>query len=65
MDKDAIKALRAKLGLTQAQFAKKLGVATRTVEDWEREKFPKKPTGLYLKALEDLAKKTEKKEKTT
>lgn len=30
-----IKKLRKKLGLTQTQFAKKLGVDTKTVQNWE------------------------------
>lgn len=30
-----IKSIRAKLGLTQKQFAEKLGVTTNTVQNWE------------------------------
>jgi DNA-binding transcriptional regulator YiaG len=32
-----IKALRAKLGLTQAQFAERIGVSTAAVITWENE----------------------------
>lgn len=35
MNADEIKALRAKLGLTQEELAKQLGVTVRTIANWE------------------------------
>ena len=35
--------VREKLGLTQAQFAGKLGVSVATVADWERDETPADP----------------------
>ncbi len=46
--------LRARLGLTQEKFAKKLGVSVFTVSTWERSL--NKPRGLSLRALERLTK---------
>jgi DNA-binding XRE family transcriptional regulator len=40
-----LKRSRGKLGLTQAQLATKIGVATATVSDWENEGLPTKGTG--------------------
>lgn len=31
-----VKAIRARLGLSQASFAQRFGFATRTVQDWEQ-----------------------------
>ena len=39
-DNIAIKALRAHMGLTQAEFAQRLGIRQQTVSEWER--------GMYL-----------------
>jgi len=36
MSKDEVKALRKRLGDTQAQFARRVGVHTMTVSRWER-----------------------------
>ena len=36
MTKDEVKALRAKLELSQAQFAAQLGVSIRSVQSWEQ-----------------------------
>ncbi len=46
--------LRARLGLSQEKFAKKLGVSVWTVSTWERSL--NKPRGLSLRALERLEK---------
>jgi DNA-binding transcriptional regulator YiaG len=46
--------LRTRLGLTQEKFAKKLGVSVFAVGKWET--GVNKPRGLYLRALERLAK---------
>ena len=34
-NKDKIKELRKRLGLSQAKFAEKWGIPKRTIEDWE------------------------------
>ena len=46
--------LRARLGLSQEKFAKKLGVSVSAVGKWET--GVTKPRGLSLRALEHLAK---------
>jgi putative transcriptional regulator len=51
-----VKRLRATLGLTQEQFAHRLGVTFVTVNRWERgHTYPK---GLSIAALEGLEKET-------
>lgn len=35
MGKKDVKRIRAKLGLSQSQFAELLGISVRTVHDWE------------------------------
>ena len=52
--KSDVARLRARLGLTQEKFAKKLGVSVSAVGKWERGLI--KPRGLSLRALERLAK---------
>jgi DNA-binding transcriptional regulator YiaG len=47
-----IRKLRESLGLTQEEFAKKIGAARVTVAKWEIGQHP--PKGLYLQALEKL-----------
>ena len=54
-----IKKLMKELGLTQQQFADAIGAHRVTVADWVR--GASKPTGLYLKALKELAEKTRNK----
>jgi len=48
-----IKELRSKLGLTQEQFAAKIGVTFSTVNRWESSKS--KPSPLAFKMIEKLA----------
>jgi putative transcriptional regulator len=48
-----IKALRQSLGLTQYQFAMRLGVTPQAVANWEQGK--RTPTGLSKQALELFA----------
>ena len=49
---DAIRALRERMGgLSQAEFARRLGVHPMTVSKWERTKDRRAPTGLYKVAL--------------
>lgn len=50
---EKVKALRTKTGLSQKAMAERLGVSLFTVCRWERGHHP--PTGLYRKALDDLA----------
>lgn len=47
-----IKELRSKLGLTQEQFATKIGVTFSTVNRWENGKG--KPSPLAMRQLEEL-----------
>jgi DNA-binding XRE family transcriptional regulator len=46
---DKLKKARAKLGETQVQFAKRLGVPARTLIAWENDQYT--PRGLALEAL--------------
>jgi len=48
--------LRARLGLTQENFAEKLGVSVSSVQKWEQGWHI--PRGLSLRALERLAKRS-------
>jgi len=52
MNEMDIKELRLKLGLSQEEFAHKLGVTLSTVNRWEKGHF--KPSKLALKALKKL-----------
>lgn len=52
-----IKALRRRLGLTQLQFANRLGVSVQAVYYWER--GLRTPTGLYAATLDELARQHE------
>jgi putative transcriptional regulator len=52
MTSDEIRKLRETLGLTQEEFAKKVGAGRVTIARWESGQS--KPTGLYLRALEKL-----------
>jgi DNA-binding transcriptional regulator YiaG len=47
-----IRKLRESLGLTQEEFAKRIGAARETIARWEL--GTAKPKGLYLQALEKL-----------
>lgn len=49
-----IRELRSKLGLTQEQFAAKIGVTFSTVNRWENGKG--KPSPLAMKQVEQLMK---------
>ncbi len=51
-----IKVLRKNLGLTQVEFAEKLGVSFGSVNRWENEK--RKPSRLAMEKLKWVAKKT-------
>jgi DNA-binding transcriptional regulator YiaG len=56
MDKETIKELRHKLGLSQEGLARKLGVSVITVRRWEKGSF--KPSPLALQRIEELIKET-------
>ena len=47
--RDKLKAARAKLALTQNQFAQRLGIPARTLESWEADRAT--PRGFALVAL--------------
>ena len=51
-----IKELRSKLGLTQEQFAAKVGVTFSTVNRWENGKG--KPSPLAMRQIEELMERT-------
>jgi putative transcriptional regulator len=55
MDKEAIRELRHKLGLSQEGFARKLGVSVLTVRRWEKGSFS--PSPLARARIEKIAKK--------
>ncbi len=55
-----IKELRAGLGLTQEQFAAKVGVTFSTVNRWENGRG--KPSPLALRRIEELQKELEQNE---
>jgi len=61
MEPDEIKTLRLQAGLTVRDFAATLGINKGTVVDWELGRH--KPRGLYLKALQLLAKRIERQSK--
>lgn len=51
-----IKTLRAKLGLTQEQFAARLGVSWSTVNRWENGRSRPSPLAMrYVERLRDMA----------
>lgn len=52
-----IRQLRSKLGLTQEQFAAKVGVTFSTVNRWESGKS--KPSPLAMRQIEELMERTE------
>jgi DNA-binding transcriptional regulator YiaG len=58
MDADQIRKLRENLDLSIRAFADKIGVDKNTVVHWEKNRH--RPKGLYLKALERLAKRAAK-----
>ena len=52
-DADAVAALRARLGLSQAAFAAELGVRQQTVSEWETGRY--RPRGASARMLRLLA----------
>ena len=57
---DKIKQLRAKLGLTQEQFATKVGVTFSTINRWENGKG--NPSPLAMRQIKELMERNEKSE---
>lgn len=53
MTKEQIKELRTKLGMTQKEFADKVGTTIQTISNWENGVF--EPLPVYQKKLERLA----------
>ncbi len=49
---ESILQFRVRLGLTQAQFAERVGCSTQAVSFWER--GTRTPTGLYAQAIRRL-----------
>lgn len=48
-----VKAIRKKLGLSQAKFAARFGFNVRVLQDWERKRHsPTGPVRAYLKVIE-------------
>ena len=56
-DAESVKALRARTGLSQPDFAKALRVSSAAVEKWEQ--GLRSPRGLYARHLSDLAREVE------
>lgn len=56
MDKETIKELRHKLGLSQEGLARKLGVSVITVRRWGKGSF--QPSPLAVQRIEELIKET-------
>ena len=48
-----VKAIRRKLGLSQAEFAHKFGFSVRTVQQWEQGRaVPDRPARILLRVIE-------------
>ncbi|MDX2145246.1 MAG: helix-turn-helix domain-containing protein [Rhodospirillaceae bacterium] len=48
-----VKDIRARLSLSQSQFAKRFGLNVRTVQDWEQgRKVPDQPARVLLRVIE-------------
>lgn len=56
-----VKGIRAKLSLSQSQFAKRFGLNVRTVQDWEQgRKVPDLPARVLLRVIEKSPRAVEK-----
>lgn len=56
MDRTDVKRIRAKLGMTQVEFAKACGVSKRTVDCWERESNPRSVGAKNAEKLAEMEK---------
>lgn len=52
---ELIKALRLHMGLTQTEFAERLGVRQGTVSDWENGQSPARSTSKHLDLIAEMA----------
>jgi putative transcriptional regulator len=56
-----VRALRRKLGLSQAQFASKFGFSLRTLQEWEQGRaLPDRPARILLRVIEKSPKTVER-----
>jgi putative transcriptional regulator len=56
-----VRALRRKLGLSQAQFASKFGFSLRTLQEWEQgHALPDRPARILLRVIEKAPKTVER-----
>lgn len=56
-----VRALRHKLGLSQAQFASKFGFSLRTVQEWEQGRaIPDRPARILLRVIQKSPKTVER-----
>jgi len=56
-----VRALRRKLGLSQAQFASKFGFSVRTIQEWEQGRaIPDRPARILLRVIEKSPKTVER-----
>ncbi|MGB9457935.1 MAG: helix-turn-helix domain-containing protein [Bryobacteraceae bacterium] len=56
-----VKAIRAKSGLSQSQFARRYGFSTRTLQDWELGRFqPPSAVRAYLTVIDRFPEAVEK-----
>ena len=63
MDRLDVKRIRAKLGLTQVEFAKACGVSKRTVDTWERESSPRPVGAKNAEKLAEMERNADKKKR--
>jgi putative transcriptional regulator len=53
VEKPDVRSIRAKLGISQPEFAMMLGISVRTLENWERKRrAPKGPARVLLQVAE-------------
>lgn len=53
VEKPDVKSIRSKLGISQQEFARMLGISVRTLENWEQKRrVPRGPTRILLKVAE-------------
>ena len=55
MEGHEVKAIRERLGITQSELARRIGVSVRTVESWEQERraHPNEKNAEKLRKLEN------------
>lgn len=56
-----VRAIRRKLGISQAQFARRFGFSVRTVQEWEQGRaIPDRPARILLRVIERSPKAAER-----